>query len=471
MQYPDGHFLPLVPNEVKNPPEPKAEVKQVGDTNKPSVKKQNSNKRGGHQTFILRFLKNLVYIFLLMLILTASLVIIFKKNKKRKKKLVRSSSIEAPRGTFTYPSSTPQSANRPSAPRAATPPVTAPPVTTSRASCVPEQFVEPESGMPPSDTSTVPPITSGTQPTAQPVLSTGEDCVVPVQYKNFAEDADEWIIVGASVQGNGHVSTNLPCQDSSGYRYLGNGWGIAITSDGAGSKTHSHIGSAIAVQCGLDHFEALVKGIGWMTNNELPSETEWDKHAYFTLKAVHDDTEAFAKQKGVDFDSLSATIIVIIHSPKGLLVCHIGDGRAGYRDATGHWHPAITPHGGEECNQTIFIPMEFWDKRYYEQSGVGVPEARVIVGPVTAFTLMSDGCEKTAYQCDVMNPGTGMHYDPNQPHEAFFEPVIRTLRSNRENGDALDERKASWAKFLYNGIDKLAIETDDKTMIVATVAP
>lgn len=467
-QYPEGHFLELVPDEVKNPPVPiEVETKPSVDTHKTSVRKYKSSKRGGLLTFVLKFFK---YMFIILVILVLGVILILKSLNANKKK-----SVQLLDSTSTRSTPTPTPSGRVTSSPSATVPTAAP-----QSSSGPEPLEEVdsdvksqalvESEIKSCGAPTIAPIFSNAKPTTQPILPKGEVNGVPVQCKAFAQDAGEWIIVGASVQGNGHVSTNLPCQDSSGYRYIGNGWGIAITSDGAGSKSHSDIGSAIAVQRGLDHFEALIKGIGWMTNNELPSETEWNKLAYHTLKAVRDDTKAFAKKNNVEFDSLSATIIVVIHSPKGLLVCHIGDGRAGYRDPTGHWHPAITPHGGEECNQTIFIPMEFWDTPYYEQSGVMVPEARVIAERVTAFTLMSDGCEKTAFKCDVMNPETGIQYDPNQPHEAFFESVIGTLRSFREDGEGLDERKAKWAKFLHNGIEKLAIETDDKTMIVAAVA-
>ncbi len=78
--------------------------------------------------------------------------------------------------------------------------------------------------------------------------------------KAFSCDVDQWMIVGASVQGNGHISVNMTCQDSSDYKHLGDGWGIAVVSDGAGSAKNAQIGSGIAVQRALVHFENLVVG-------------------------------------------------------------------------------------------------------------------------------------------------------------------------------------------------------------------
>ena len=226
----------------------------------------------------------------------------------------------------------------------------------------------------------------------------------------FAEDADEWIIVGASVQGNGHIATNTPCQDNNKYEYLGNGWGIAITSDGAGSAKNSHVGSGIVVNRAMIHFKNLIKKEEWIKKDKLPTEVRWTKLSYQVLKLVHDELESFAKTKECDFKSLSATVIVVIHSPTGLLVTHVGDGRAGYKDMDGEWHSMITPHKGEEANQTIFLSSEFWNIPFYEMSGVMVPEARIIKEKVQAFTLMSDGCENTSWKFNQYDESTEKYY-------------------------------------------------------------
>ena len=69
--------------------------------------------------------------------------------------------------------------------------------------------------------------------------------VVPVPIQG------SWVLVGASVRGNGHIESNLPCQDNHKYEELEKGWGIAIVSDGAGSAAHSDMGSKIVVERGL----------------------------------------------------------------------------------------------------------------------------------------------------------------------------------------------------------------------------
>lgn len=277
----------------------------------------------------------------------------------------------------------------------------------------------------------------------------------------FAEQIDNWTVVGASVIGNSHVSMGLPCQDNNKYVYLNDGWGIAIVSDGAGSAKHSEVGSRIVVERGAYYFQRVIEQKGWIDKKTMPTEAEWTSLSYNALKAVRDDLEKFSVAKNLDFKSLSATIIVVIHSPHGFLVTHIGDGRAGYRDDTGDWKALITPHKGEEANQTIFVTSEFWNLPYYVMSGVMVPESHVVRCTPRAFTLMSDGCEHAAWQCYAKDEKTGMYYDPNKPHGRFFDPLVTNIMNNANR-----DLKNQWAAFLMNGNDSFKKEPDDKTMIL-----
>lgn len=287
--------------------------------------------------------------------------------------------------------------------------------------------------------------------------------------KSTALDAGEWIIVGASVQGNGHISMELPCQDSHAYEYLRDGWGIAITSDGAGSAKLSHIGSAASVARAMVHFKELIEKERWIQSETLPSDVEWMKKSYQVLKMVRDELKLLANNNKCDIKDLSATIIIVIHSPYGLLSVHIGDGRAGYKDMKGLWHPLITPHKGEEANQTIFIPSDFWDIQFYEMSGVTVPESRVVREQVSAFTLMSDGCESTSWLWNQYNESTGKYYDPNMPHKTFFDSLLETLQLFRKENAPLEVRKEKWYKFIKEGNKSFVKETDDKTMILGAL--
>jgi len=311
---------------------------------------------------------------------------------------------------------------------------------------------------------------SGPTPNPIPNPKPDPDPRPQLQTEKFAIENNEWIIVGASVIGRGHIESNIPCQDSNSYAKLGNGWGIAITSDGAGSAKHSHVGSKIVVTRAKTHFEQLILASSWYKNSILPDDITWSKTAFKALKAVRDDMQKFAEGKQVKLESFAATIIVVVHTPMGLLVAHIGDGRAGYQDESGTWHSLITPHKGEEANQTIFMTSDFWNIPFYEMSGVSVPETRIIRERVKSFVLMSDGCEHTSWDCNLYNADKGIYYDPNTPHTAFFNPLIETLKEHKNEQLSFDDRSEKWYNYLNQGNKSFIKETDDKTMILGTIS-
>lgn len=284
----------------------------------------------------------------------------------------------------------------------------------------------------------------------------------------FAKQSKEICVVGASVIGLSHIQMKKPCQDFCGYESLENGWGIAITSDGAGSAEHSEVGSRIVVERGIFHFKQKILTKNWIADNTLPTDAEWTQVAYYAFKSVYDDLKTAAEKKGMNLSSLAATAIVLIHTPKGILVSHIGDGRAGYTNRNGCWQSIIVPHKGEEANQTIFITSDFWNIPNHVMSGVIVPESRVIRDTASAFTLMSDGCESACWLCNRFNDKKQMYCDPNEPYDKFFTPICNSIESMKnEQGDS-DEMEKKWANYLLSE-GKFAKEPDDKTMIVGTL--
>ena len=290
-----------------------------------------------------------------------------------------------------------------------------------------------------------------------------EPIVPPISITSTAK----WVIVGASVKGNGHIQSNMPCQDNHMFESLNNGWGIAIVSDGAGSAAHSELGSKIVVSRGIFHFKNLIDKERWIAKQSLPTDIEWFQKSYAVLKDIRNDVMMVAQKNNIDVKSLSATCLVVIYSPFGLLTVHIGDGRMGYKSMSGEWKSMMTPHKGEEANQTIFLVSDFWSIPNYEMSGVLVPECRVIRENVKAFALMSDGCENTAWLCSALNSDTGKYEDRNLPFEKFFNPLEETLLTFDKNSILEKERQSKWYKFIESGTSGFTKEQDDKTMIYA----
>ena len=295
-----------------------------------------------------------------------------------------------------------------------------------------------------------------TNPPLEPIVS-------PASVTSTAK----WVIVGASVKGNGHIQSNMPCQDNHMFESLDNGWGVAIVSDGAGSAAHSELGSKIVVSRGIFHFKKLIEKERWIDKQSLPTDIEWFQKSYAVLKDIRNDVMMVAQKNNIDVKSLSATCLVVIYSPFGLLTVHIGDGRMGYKSMSGEWKSMMTPHKGEEANQTIFLVSDFWSIPNYEMSGVLVPECRVIRENVKAFALMSDGCENTAWLCSALNSDTGRYEDRNLPFEKFFNPLEETLLTFDKNSILEEERQSKWYKFIESGTSGFTKEQDDKTMIYA----
>ncbi len=275
----------------------------------------------------------------------------------------------------------------------------------------------------------------------------------------------KWVLLGASVKGNGHIQSNMPCQDNHKFVSIGNGWGVAVVSDGAGSAPHSELGSNVVVKRGVFHFKNLIEKEEWQKNNTLPTDMEWWQKSYDVLKTIRNEVALVAKKNNIEVKSLSATCLAVIYSPLGLLAVHVGDGRMGYKSATGEWKAMMTPHKGEEANQTIFLVSDFWSIPNFALSGVLVPESIVVREPVKAFTLMSDGCENTSWLCTTQNPETGKYFDQNKPFEGFFNPLEETLISFQANYVSCEEQQAKWNKFIESGTDGFVREQDDKTMI------
>ncbi len=266
----------------------------------------------------------------------------------------------------------------------------------------------------------------------------------------------DWIVAYASAIGNLHIKENLPCQDACAIKNLGAGWGVAVVADGAGSCEYADKGAAHAVNLAIQHFANLVYRNKWIEKNSLPTEEEWARLSLENFKLIKDDLFIFSEQKEIVFESLSCTLIVLVYSTIGVLLAHVGDGRAGYMDAGEEWKPLLTPFKGEEANQTIFITSDF-------EKSIG---SKVVTGQIAAFCLLSDGCEKSAFECNLYDRERNLYYDPNRPFPKFFNPNILALKQLYQQNKSQDEINTLWQGFLEGGNTHLKNEPDDKTLIL-----
>lgn len=280
-------------------------------------------------------------------------------------------------------------------------------------------------------------------------------------FVNKSKTSSKWFVVGQSVIGKSHIENNVVCQDNCFIEDLGNNWGIAISCDGAGSAKNSHLGSKFVSEHGAKVFRAIVEKNNFTKENILPQKENWQELARQGLYQIYKDLESYSKKEGLRLDSLACTIIVVIYSPLGYLVTHIGDGRAGYINEQGDWKALIIPWKGEEANQTVFITSSIWN----DQIDTFI-ESNVVETQSKAFTLLSDGCESHSFECSKINTETKEWSDPNLPFPKFFNPLVETVLKLKKDNISDMEIKEKWASFIESGTEGLKNEPDDKTLIL-----
>lgn len=271
-----------------------------------------------------------------------------------------------------------------------------------------------------------------------------------------------WIVVGDSIIGQSHIKNNVPCQDNHHYEMIHPNWGIAILADGAGSVEYAHKGSAFIVREAAELFKKLIQKEDWLQKDQLPSPEKWKEKAQKTLKIIRGKLEIFAQQEKTELKEMSSTLMVLIFSHLGILVTHIGDGRAGYCNAQKEWKALIEPWKGEYANETIFVSSDIWGEQEIDK----FIRTHVIHEPPYAFTLLSDGCERHSFICNVWDEAHQKYYDPNIPFDKFFNPLIANLKQMYQKNLQAQDMKEKWSKFLAEGNNKLKNEPDDKTMII-----
>lgn len=275
---------------------------------------------------------------------------------------------------------------------------------------------------------------------------------------------DKWLVLADSVVGKDHVTKEppLPCQDSHYVEQIDDLWGIAIVSDGLGSKPLSHIGSKFVSRKVGEYLKDYILDNQWNETEMLPTQAEWNKVSYDVLYRTHLALKEYALSHEYSMNDLACTVIAVIYSPIGLLVTHVGDGRAGYCTLNGEWKSMMHPINGETQSHVMPISASFWDN--LELVGRYV-ECRVVNERVEAFTLMSDGCENFCYLTSRWDDKQEKVIEVNLPYKLFFDPVVDYFVDQSKSLSREDLDKA-WDSFLTDGEEKIANEADDKTLII-----
>ena len=183
---------------------------------------------------------------------------------------------------------------------------------------------------------------------------------------------------GTAVQGRGHLSEGVPCQDKIASRSNGTTNVIAL-ADGAGSAALSHLGAETCVdtitQYLLDHFEECYNG-------------EEDSVKQRIYEVLIGELEQLAMDERCNIKDLACTLLCVAVDGDRFLTLHLGDGVIAVCDGAS-LKVYSSPDNGEYANVTFFVTSSNAPSK--------IRLRREVLPEVTAFYLMSDGAGASLY--------------------------------------------------------------------------
>lgn len=253
-----------------------------------------------------------------------------------------------------------------------------------------------------------------------------------------------WVLAAASVRGRDHIRDDAPCQDSQGGKlWCGpNGEEIllAAVSDGAGSASHSDIGSRLTVDTFLQVCMRL------LDDGRAPSS--WTRSdAELVVAAIQERLDEEAETLGVARRDLAATLVGSVIGNNGAAFLQVGDGAMVTPSSEdGTWMWVHWPRQGEYANTTFFVTQD---------TEVQQMQFDTIGQRVESVALFSDGLQSLV-----------LKYEDQSVHSAFFDQMIKPVQRSEQHGIDI-ELSGQLAAYLSS--DTIGTRSgDDVTLLLAT---
>jgi hypothetical protein len=259
-----------------------------------------------------------------------------------------------------------------------------------------------------------------------------------------------WAHLKASVIGFGKASL----QDAHNLTIEGEN-ALLIVCDGAGSLKHSKAGADFVVK----HLSA--KLLELIKAGEAFTQESWAERSRALFLEASQALKSKSQSERLSFGDFGCTCIVVLAGPDFVACAHVGDGRAGYLDTSGHWLALMTPHKGALANSTVFMTM-------LEPASLD-HLVRVMFVPVRtrAVVALSDGPEDVCWLVSSFNQSGQKVIDPNQPSDEFLGKIANQLAGATAKKVPQDKLDKLWQDFLREGTRKLKAQVDDKTLLLA----
>lgn len=249
-----------------------------------------------------------------------------------------------------------------------------------------------------------------------------------------------WRYLLASVQGVSHVQSGTPCQDFCIAEFLNLADSevlVLAASDGAGSASHSQVGSEIACREFLSQVQYFFDHTG--SEITIDHAKEWAKNIAARISLQAQTMELATRDFACTF------LGAILFEQKAVFI-QIGDG-AIVRSLNGKYEAVFWPQSGEYVNTTSFIT----DAVSREGLNFLVDES-----DFDEIAIFSDGLQMLA-----------LNYASKSAHAPFFNGVFPPLRS-QESGEAIQLKEKIVGYLSSNAINTRT--DDDKTLVLATRA-
>lgn len=251
-----------------------------------------------------------------------------------------------------------------------------------------------------------------------------------------------WAAISASVIGTSHEATGAPCQDACHvirWQFGDEEVLLAAVSDGAGSASHSQIGSSEAVQ--------QILKLVTQADVELPSIGPEHMRGWFQTVLEHLGT--VAEREAVPLGELACTLLLAIVWKNGAVFGQVGDG-AWVVEKAGEWMSGTWPETGEYANVTVFLTTKD-ALAIGEEGALKHLQVKHVEGAVTCVAGFTDGIQMLA-----------LDYSTNVPFARFFNTIFRPLRTCKDETELIAPLQQMLASEVIT-----SRSDDDKSLVMA----
>ena len=242
-----------------------------------------------------------------------------------------------------------------------------------------------------------------------------------------------------SQQGDSHIKNNIPCQDRSGFKVIGDKIVVAAIADGVGSCGLSDYGAEIAINASLSFLEQYFVCELKQDSFEFDSPEKMGKALRDMMRFAFENVERRALELQQLSYSFQSTLTVAVYDGNTLYFAHAGDDGIVALNNIGTYALVTSRHKGDEANSVY--PLQSQNTWQFGK-----------VNDTVAFVMATDG---------VLDAFVRPLAENNRIYYPFIEPVFY----NSQVSDS-DAKRAcyDWYEYMASSSYRASV-TDDLSFI------